>query len=61
MYELKFFSLLCIVAQDVLLFEDQEEFLKLTLLSFEVKMLLPTGLSRIITRVFRHLVHLSQF
>ena len=60
MYELEFFSLLCKVAQDVLLFEDQEEFLELTLLSFEVNMLLPTGLSRIITWVLRHLVHLSQ-
>jgi hypothetical protein len=52
MYELDFLSLLSIVAQDVLLFEDQEEFLEVTLLSFEVYMLLPTRLCRNITRVF---------
>ena len=61
MYELDFLSLLSIVAQDVLLFEDEEEFLEVTLLSFEVYMLLPTRLCRNITRVFRRLVNLSQF
>ena len=60
MYELEFLSLLCIVAQNILLFEDQVESLEVTLLSFEVYMLLPTRFCRIITRVFRRLVHLSR-
>jgi hypothetical protein len=61
MYELEFLSLLGVVTKDVLLFEDQEEFFEVTLLSFEVYMLLPTRLCRNITKVFRRLVNLSQF